>query len=307
MMPKVSIITPVYNAEKYLYKAIDNIIAQTLTDWELILVNDGSTDNSSQICDEYAAKDTRIKVIHKANEGVAVARQTGIDHATGKYSIHADADDWMEYNALEALYRKAETENADVVIADFFTTNNGKDLYCKQYPSELNSKIIVYDLLNNKLFGSLWNKLIRLELYKHYNLHFYKGIDHCEDLLICIQLMQNENIKITYLPKAFYHYCMYPDSITHHFTRETYNIRIKFRDKLKDLLSLPNANEIIDKVSFNIFTEAYIYNILTEAEIQEGLTRYKKQIKQIKSPKWKLGFHLLSLGFTNAAHKLIRY
>ena len=306
-MPKVSIITPVYNAEKYLHRTINSIIAQTLTDWELILVDDGSTDTSPQICDEYAAKDTRIKVIHKKNEGVAMTRQTGINYATGEYSIHADADDWMESNALEALYRKAETENADAVIADFFTTNRGKNVYCKQHPSGMDGKNIVYDLLDNKLFGSLCNKLIRLELYKHYNLHFYKGINHCEDLLVCVQLMQNENVKVAYLPEAFYHYCMYPDSITHHFTRETYNIRIKFRDKLKDLLSLPNANEIIDKVSFNIFTEAYIHNILTEAEIQEGLTRYKKQIKQIKSPKWKLGFRLLALGFANTAHKLIRY
>ena len=306
-MIKVSIITPVYNAEKYLSKAIDSITAQTLTDWELILVDDGSTDTSPQICDEYAAKDIRIKAIHKKNEGVAMARQTGIAHATGEYSIHVDADDWVEPTMLEELYNKAQFQNADVVITDFFTTNNGKDIYCKQHPSGLDGKNIVYDLLDNKLFGSLCNKLIRLELYKHYNLRFYKGINHCEDLLICIQLMQNDNIKIAYLPEAFYHYCMYSESITHHFTKETYYMRLRFRDKLKEVLKLPDAKKIIDKVSFGIFTEAFIFNVLSEEEIKNGLKIYKNQISASSSLKYKLGFLSLSLGLNKLAHRLIHY
>ncbi|MCI7728300.1 MAG: glycosyltransferase, partial [Bacteroidales bacterium] len=99
-IPSVSIIVPVYNVELYLSKCIDSILAQSFTDWECILVDDGSKDSSGKICDEYALKDTRIKVIHQTNKGVSVARQVGIDNASGEYSIHIDPDDWVEPNML---------------------------------------------------------------------------------------------------------------------------------------------------------------------------------------------------------------
>ena len=98
--PKISIISPVYNAEPYIVKCLDSILAQTFESWELILVDDGSLDRSGNICDEYAAKDSRIVVIHKKNEGVGAARQTGMDNATGEYIIHVDPDDWVESDML---------------------------------------------------------------------------------------------------------------------------------------------------------------------------------------------------------------
>ena len=306
-MIKVSIIMPVYNAEEHLRKALDSIIAQTLQDWELLLVDDGSTDASPRICDEYTAKDVRIKVIHQQNQGVAMARQAGMRQAKGEYSIHADADDWTEPTMLEELYEKAQSENADIVIADYFVNADGRQAISKQCPSSLEPLQVLEDMFDNKLFGALWNKLIRTELYRTCNARFFVGINHCEDLLICVQLLQNKNFKITYLPKAFYHYCMYPTSITHNYTYETYNMRIRFRNKMEELLKIPNAKEIIDKVSFGIFTEAFIYDVLSEQEVKDGLKRYGKQIQKVQSSKWRLGFYLLSIGFTGMAHKLIHY
>ena len=116
----VSIIVPVYKAEKYIHQCIDSLLAQTYRNIEVILVDDGSPDNCGKICDEYAAKDCRVKVIHQQNGGVSVARQTGIDHATGEYSIHADPDDWVEPNMIEELVTKAVADNADMVICDFY-------------------------------------------------------------------------------------------------------------------------------------------------------------------------------------------
>ena len=95
-MPIFSIICAVYNAQNTIKKCIDSILSQTVKDWELLLIDDGSTDDSSKICDEYASRDNRIKVIHKKNEGVAATRQCGIDIAQGEYMIHVDPDDWIE-------------------------------------------------------------------------------------------------------------------------------------------------------------------------------------------------------------------
>lgn len=116
MQPKISIIVPVYKAEKYIHKCIDSILAQTFANFEILLINDGSPDKSGKICDEYAKKDKRVRVFHKENGGVSLARQLGNDNATGEYTIHADPDDWIEPNMLEELYAKAVEDDADMEI-----------------------------------------------------------------------------------------------------------------------------------------------------------------------------------------------
>ena len=125
----VSIIVPVYKAEAYLHHCLDSILAQTFTDWELLLVDDGSPDRSGVICDEYAAKDDRIIVFHKENGGVSSARQKGQDEAQGEYTIHADPDDWVEPTMLEELYKKAKADDADMVICDYFSNTGKKQKY----------------------------------------------------------------------------------------------------------------------------------------------------------------------------------
>lgn len=126
-MPMVSIIMPVYNVEKYIRGSIDSVLAQTYTDFELIIVDDGSPDYSPQICDEYASKNNRIRVIHKLNGGLSSARNTGVDHANGKYILFIDSDDTIEPDLLEKVVPVAEKENADVTIFGIKTvvTKNG--------------------------------------------------------------------------------------------------------------------------------------------------------------------------------------
>lgn len=298
---------PVYNAEKYLHKAVDCIVAQTLQEWELLLVDDGSTDASPRICDEYAAEDARIKVMHQQNQGVAMARQAGVERAVGEYSIHADADDWTEPTMLEELYGKAKAENADVVIADYWVNTGGKQTVSKQSLASLEPVQVLMDMFNGRLFGALWNKLIRTELYRTCNARFFPGINYCEDLLISVQLLQHADLKIAYLSKAFYHYVANDASITRNFTRQTYETRIRFKDKLIELLNIPQVSEVMERVRFGIFTEAFIHDVLTKQEISEGLARYGKQIRALKSLKWRFGFGLLSLGMKRWAHKLIHY
>lgn len=205
MKTAISIITPVYKAEKYLHRSVDSILAQTFTEFELILVDDGSPDGSGAICDEYALKDSRVKVIHKENGGVSSARQCGIDKAVGEYTIHADADDWADPTMLEELYRKAIEDNADIVFCDYHTRKKGKQRYVSQAPGSLHPDALLKQYLRQELHGALWNKLIKRELYTRYNISFPQEIVRWEDLFVVCTMLQHP-VKVSYLAKAFYHY-----------------------------------------------------------------------------------------------------
>ena len=120
-MPIISVIVPIYNVEKYIHRCIGSILAQTFTDFELILVDDGSPDNCPAICDEYAQKDSRIQVIHKENGGVSAARNDGLDIAQGEYVAFCDSDDWMNCDYLDVLYSAILSSGADVAVSQFQT------------------------------------------------------------------------------------------------------------------------------------------------------------------------------------------
>ena len=201
----VSIIVPVYKAEKYIHQCIDSLLAQTYRNIEVILVDDGSPDNCGAICDEYAAKDSRVKVIHQQNGGVSVARQTGIDHATGEYSIHADPDDWVELNMIEELVAKAVADNADMVICDFYRESKSDKTYdCQNPGDDLSASAVLRKILSQQLHGSCWNKLVNRSRIEGIG---FTPEDLCilEDELYNIRILARK-IKVSYLPKAFYHY-----------------------------------------------------------------------------------------------------
>ena len=211
--PLVSIIIPVYNVELYLSKCIDSILAQSFTDWECILVDDGSKDKSGSICDNYALKDNRIKVIHQNNRGVSVARQVGIDNVCGEYSIHIDPDDWIESNMLEELYNKAKSDDADMVICDYYKHEGGVQQYINQWPNFLEPiKIIEQMLTTNmypQLYGSCCNKLVRCSCFNSSdNLIRFEPDDLSlgEDLVFNCRLLMSTVHRVSYLNKAFYHY-----------------------------------------------------------------------------------------------------
>lgn len=204
MRPFVSIIVAIYQAEPYLRRCLQSIVNQTLSNIELILVDDGSTDNSGQICDEYAEFYPHIKVFHKAHEGVSSARQVGVENAIGEYSIHCDADDWMEPNMVEFLYEKAKKTDADVVMCDIYLEYTKKSFYIKQKPSELDADTVLSELYH-PLYASVWNKLVRHSLYEDLKVVYPKEIEHAEDLYALLQLYSHP-IKTEYVPIALYHY-----------------------------------------------------------------------------------------------------
>ena len=120
--PLVSIIVPIYKVEPYLRRCLDSIVNQTYTNLEIILVDDGSPDGCPQICDEYAAKDKRIVVIHKENGGLSDARNAGLDICKGEYIFFIDSDDWIKTDTIEFLYKITQDKKSDIVIGDYITT-----------------------------------------------------------------------------------------------------------------------------------------------------------------------------------------
>lgn len=211
----VSVIVPVYNVERYIKKCIDSILNQTYRNLEIILVDDGSTDGSSKMCDEYARNDTRILVIHKANGGQSEARNIGISESKGDYIFFVDSDDYIEYNAIKTMLEIAENKNADMVIADIYSVNEKGEI--------LNEGKGQYTFQNERLFSAEeaaqafaeldwgpWNKLYKRSVHK--DIYFPQGKIH-EDEAIMFQLFEQCN-KIVYTNARLYNYLQREGSTT---------------------------------------------------------------------------------------------
>ena len=174
MPPTVTIIVPIYNAEKHLPRCIDSILSQEYTDFELLLVNDGSTDSSGDICDGYAEKDSRIQVIHKENTGVSDSRNLAIDRARGTYLQFLDSDDWITPDATKLFVGAAEEHRCDLVIADFYRVV-GERLSQKgdiEEDSVMTREAFASHMMENPAdfyYGVLWNKLYRREIVDRYH------------------------------------------------------------------------------------------------------------------------------------------
>ena len=178
---KISVIMPVYKVEDFVGKTIESVLNQSLTEIEFFAIDDGSPDSSGKICDDYAKKDSRLKVIHKANGGAPDARNTAIELARGKYMYFIDSDDWIEKDYLEKMYELAEKNNADLVITGFYMEyyNNGKEeTYSTNCDDAVYDKIEfrknAYKYLNNSLLSLPWNKLYKSERIINENLRFPK-------------------------------------------------------------------------------------------------------------------------------------
>lgn len=282
--PLVSVIVPVYNAERGLRRCIDSILGQTLQYMQLILVDDGSRDRSGEICDEYAAKDSRVTVVHKPNEGVAATRMVGIRHAVGEYSIQVDSDDWVEPTMLEALYRKAKQEDADMVICDFYYDYDGRKPLKRrvQCLKVLGQKAVLSALLDYRgISPSCANKLIRHSCYERYGIAIPTDISHGEDFFISLSLLRHEELRVAYLPEAYYHYMQDTDStsLTH-----TYSIQDFEREsRLKDYcLALMRGHEFYDKLQLrmvhNLVRRAFNGGVFTSAEFRRLTYCYRHQI-----------------------------
>lgn len=240
----ISVIVAVYQAEAYLCRCLDSILNQSFADFEVLLIDDGSTDKSGEICDEYAQKDSRVRVFHKQNEGRCLTRKKGIEESKGEYTIHCDPDDWMEPDMLEVLYQKAKETGADIVLSDVWSEDEKGRNYLCQKPSALNTRTVIKELYQ-PVMPSLWNKLIRKDCYAKYNVQFDGNVEYAEDAFILLQILQHP-IRLAYVPKALYHYDRYtnPNNITKHKELDTYIVSVNCFDKIVNETIVDAVNKI---------------------------------------------------------------
>lgn len=206
--PKISIIVPVYNVEKYLRRCLDSIVAQTFTDWECICVDDGSPDNSGKILDEYASKDQRFVIIHKENGGVSSARNAGLDIARGEWIGFVDSDDWIDLQMFSDLVAYAKQTDADVIVFGYALYDGKKDLK-KIKPAE--GKLDMSTDLDS-LWQAPFSKLFKSSILT--KVRFPVGITLGEDMFFTFQVYF-ANSNIIGLGNVYYHYFQNVNSITH--------------------------------------------------------------------------------------------
>ena len=294
--PEISVIVAVYNVEKYLRRCIDSLLAQTFVDFEIVLIDDGSADGSAEICDEYAAKESRIRVFHQKNAGVASARQKGTDEARGRYSIHVDPDDWVKPTMLEEMYLEALSGNSDIVICDFYEVTANQSRHKGQRPQALAPDVVIKDILSGRLMGSLCNKLVRHDLYERYGIRFATGINYCEDVLICVQLLLND-VRVAYKGNAYYYYDMTGmNSITRNYTASTYDMRKRYIAALQSILP-SSYQEYIDYAALQVKVGAFVHGVMTAEEYKAYYPlSIHRILSSIHSPRIKVAFALANMG-----------
>lgn len=227
--PLISIIVPVYKAEPYLRKCADSILAQTYSNIEVIFVDDGSPDGCPTICDEYAAKDSRVVVLHQKNAGVSAARNAGLDAAKGDYVGFVDSDDWIERDMYEVLYEVMVDSKSDISVLSFCGDSDVPEkvnagAYIVFSKMEAIKKMLLYQ--NNLV--NVWGKLYNRRMFK--NIRFPYGIAIGEDTVVSLKAIENSN-NVAYIDYKGYHYFSNPNSAMHIF-RESF-------------WSLQNANDMI--------------------------------------------------------------
>lgn len=209
----ISIVVPIYNVEKYLKKCVDSIINQTYKNLEIILVDDGSPDNCSKICDEYARQDSRIKVIHKENGGLSEARNAGMKIATGEYISFIDSDDWIKSEMIEDMYNRMIEDKSDLASSGvLWVDENGVEIRNATVSENcvLNTEQALSELINDgKLKQHVWNKLYKTDLIK--NIPFDKGKYH-EDVFWSYQVIGKAE-KISVEKNSYYYYVQRSESI----------------------------------------------------------------------------------------------
>lgn len=222
MMDLISIIVPVYNVSSYLEKCLDSIVNQSYSNLEIILVDDGATDNSGIICDTYSVKDKRIKVIHKENGGLSSARNAGIDIARGKYFAFIDSDDWIEFDFIELLYNSMKLDNADISQCSFIQERGEhlSDINRVEEVKLITGVDAIENLYNKHTYIDTvvsWNKLYNRKLFDE--IRYPEGMIN-EDEAIIHEILYGVN-KVAINESTLYHYTIRDNSIT----KSEYNIK----------------------------------------------------------------------------------
>lgn len=259
---KVSIIIPVYNAHAFLIKCVDSVRKQTLRSIEIILVDDGSTDQSGSLCDDYTEKDKRIKVTHLQNGGPARARNQGMRIARGEYIGFVDADDYVAPTMFESLYELAEQTHSDITMCSYSVDVEG-DIrpanvnFSPIYNGKMEIKkglIQRYYTRNNQGLYSMWNKLFRRSFVESNDLRINENLRRGEDAWFVFDCLKNANT-VSYLPEALYFYWQNNMSIMHTVSMDQYEKWTYSRSRLLD-----ENKRFHFSIDYDLFYRDFLYN-----------------------------------------------
>lgn len=302
-MPTISVIIPIYNTEKYLRRCLDSILNQEFIDLEILLIDDGSTDNSSMICDKYVRSDSRIKVCHQLNRGVSKARNKGLSLANGEYIHFADSDDFWDNGFYTYMYSKASQHQSEIISSSkLIEKKNGQFIpdSIDEFELTFSKEDALKALFSGKKMSySLCDKLFKREIIK--NIRFNEDISHNEDFLFVYEAIK-QSTKVTLTSRAFYHYCNNPNSA----------VRQSFSHKR---MSAIDAHEYVVKdVKLNLkgmlkYANNDFYKVLIYTKNQMETAEYKnkkdkERIKHlIRKNIIKILFSNLALGYKRLALK----
>ncbi len=340
---KLSVIIPVYNVEDYLEQCLRSVVAQSHSDLEIILVNDGSTDGSGLICERFARSDQRIYVIHQKNAGVSVARNTGISVATGEYLTFVDSDDWLEIDMYQTMLEKANSNgNIDVLMCDYKNLADGTETQMgtdlregfhrkSDIVGELFPTLLVTETLGRIPIVSACICLFHKSLFINHAIKFDENLRYSEDYLFMAEIMLHAE-SFYYLKDSFlYNYRQYQGSRSKKYQTEWWVTLVSLNDKLKNLLgSFPQydfTRQIkLQMIHSALFTSSSIYcnqnmaysekvtalsKVFSEEGLRDAFTRlnYKghsmsMRIVLLTIKKRMPGAYLLYLGAISVVKKL---
>ncbi len=282
MKKKVSVIVPVYNVEDYLEKCLDSIMNQTLKDIEIIIVNDGSPDNSQVIIDEYKKKDKRIVSIVKENGGVGSARNLGLKKASGEYIAYIDSDDWIELDMLEKMYDRAKKTDSDIIICGY------KNIYPSRVEDTLiNDKIIMSteSRKNSRLFNPIgtWCKLYKRKFLLESDVLFTTDKVWYEDLSYTVKLLALTD-KIDYVNLPLYNYLIRENSIMNSSKiLKNLDLLISFNDIIDFFVGKSLYNKFYSELEFLAIEHILIYGVTRVCRIDGDKNTKAEVIKQFKN------------------------
>ena len=286
-MKKISVIIPVYNAEKYLKRCVDSVREQTYSNLEIILVDDGSPDGCPEMCDGFVAADARIKVIHKENAGVAAARNTGLDAATGEYLTFVDSDDYIDSVMYAEMMKQAEQFSCDFIMCDcvkefpdhseLYTHDIRPGYYDRnQLQKEYYPHLLMMGNVEYPPTISNWLCLFKKDLLSRdgKKLRYVPGIRFSEDLLFGARLMRAADSFFYMKGRAFYHYFMNPSSVTHTYAPDKWDNYLRLHREIRHCFWEESVYNFKPQVDLCLLF--FLYNTIGDIRYMDTMTHIEK-------------------------------
>lgn len=290
MLPLVSIIVPVYNVEKYLQQCVDSLVSQTYKNIEILLIDDGSKDNSGQMCNQFSEQYTNVMSFHKKNSGLGLTRNFGLERINGDYVTFVDSDDYLRQDAIQKLVDGLGDGQNDTVIGGFTKiTDDGKELYIETYPEEVINNGLVYSRLFNRMLGSspdrhdsikpsVWNTLYSVKIIQEHNLHFVSERELISEDIVWDSdyYRYSQSAKIISEPTYYYRYN--PNSLSQAYNPDRFEKSIYFFEYMAEKL---RGSDIAEEGKLRL--TKYLFVCVRSAFSQSAVMPFRESRKSIKA------------------------